>query len=318
MVILKSMESILSIIIMIIIGCILSKKGWFDEKSTSLISNLVCKVALPAYMIANLVTSFTRDKLYQMSGGLIVPFTSIFVCYLIAILVSKILNIDEKRKGTFQSMFFVSNTIFIGLPVNLALFGENSVPYVLLYYIANTTFFWTIGVYCISKDGDEKNRKILSKKTLKKILSPPLLGFLVGIVIILLEIPMPNFVISTCKYLGNLTTPLSMIFIGITVSKIKFKEIKFSKDMLALIIGRFIVCPIVVIVMVLFIDMPQMMKQVFIIQSSMPIMTQTSIIAKQYNADYEYAAVMTTITTLLAAVSIPVYMLLLSKIKIFL
>ena len=55
--------------------------------------------------------------------------------------------------GTFASMFTLSNTIFIGLPVNFVLFGEGSLPYVLLNYIANTSFFWTIGAYSIARDG---------------------------------------------------------------------------------------------------------------------------------------------------------------------
>ena len=49
-------------------------------------------------------------------------------------------------------MFTCSNTIFIGLPINMAIFGSRAVPYVLIYYIANTTFFWTWGVYKISQD----------------------------------------------------------------------------------------------------------------------------------------------------------------------
>lgn len=50
--------------------------------------------------------------------------------------------------------------MFIGLPVNLALFGEKSIPAVMLYYMVNTTFFWTLGVHNIVQDtlSDTKNK----------------------------------------------------------------------------------------------------------------------------------------------------------------
>ena len=44
-------------------------------------------------------------------------------------------------------------------------------------------------------------------------------------------ISLPHFVLDACKYLGNMTTPLSMLFIGIAIYGVKLKNIKLSKDM---------------------------------------------------------------------------------------
>jgi predicted permease len=44
------------------------------------------------------------------------------------------------------------------------------------------------------------------------------------------------------------------------------------------------------------------MKQVFVMLAAMPAMTNTSIVAKYYGADYQYAAMLTVITTCLAIV----------------
>lgn len=50
----------------------------------------------------------------------------------------------------------------------------------MLYYMANTTMFWTLGVYHIVNDslGGKGNMPLFSLQTLKKVFSPPLLGFL--------------------------------------------------------------------------------------------------------------------------------------------
>jgi malate permease and related proteins len=318
MVVLHSVESILSIIIMISLGYILTSKGWFNEEASKLLSRIVVNISLPVYMVANLVTNFDKEKLYKLSVGLPTALISILLAYVIGVCVSKLIKIKKGRKGTFQTMFFASNTIFIGLAVNLSLFGEKSVPYVLIYYIANTVIFWTIGVYAVSSDAQDNKVKIFSLNLVKKIFSPPLLGFLVGIMFVVLEVHLPSFALDTCKYLGNLTTPLSMIFIGITIHSVKLREIRLDKDIVALLLGRFLIAPVIVILLVHYLKAPLLMKEVFIIQASMPIMTQTSIIAKTYKSDYKYAAIMTTITTLGAIITIPLYMLLISNIQFFL
>lgn len=315
MIFFSSIQSILSIIIMISIGYILTSKGWFSEDTSKTIAKLVTFISLPALMIANLMGTFDKSKLESMSTGLIIPFVSIFICYIAAILFSLLLKIDKNKTGCFQSMFFNSNTIFIGLPVNLALFGTRSIPYVLLYYIANTTFFWTLGVYCICKDSSKNSPKILSKDTLKRIVSPPLMGFIIAIILILLQIKLPQFVMDTCKYLGGLTTPLSMIFIGICIHSVKLKDIKLSRDMLGIICGRFLVSPGIIYLLLIAAPFPLLLKKVFIIQAAMPVMTQSSIVAKTYGADSSYTAVMTTVTTILSMITIPIFMMLLSLIK---
>ena len=215
--------------------------------------------------------------------------------------------------GTFCSMFAFSNTIFVGLPVNIALFGDDSVPFVLLYYIACTTLFWTVGCYGIRRDGGSVSGKILSWDNLRKIFSPPFTAFLFAIVLVLLNIKLPKTILDTCKYLGNITTPLSLLFIGIAIQAVKLRDIKFSKDMGVLIAGRLVFAPLLVFGLWHFFAIPVLMKKVFFIQASMPIMTNTSIIADAYDADQSYAAVMITVTTVLSMVVVPFYMMFLGK-----
>jgi len=307
-VILSAAESILSIVLMIVIGYILTARGWFDKNASKLITKLVCELSLPALMLSSILSNFDRSKLWHLGLGLVVPFTSMALCFWVGKGVAKTIKVKEGRRGTFESMFFVSNTIFIGLPVNIALFGEKSIPYVFLYYIANTSFFWTIGAYGISKDGDCGAESIFSFKTLKRIASPPFIGFLVGIIFVIWGITLPAFAMDTCKYLGNLTTPLAMIFIGITINSVKIKNIKIDKDVVAILIGRFIISPLIVFAIAYFMPLPLLMKKVFIIQAAMPVMTNTAIIAKAYNADEKYAAVMIVTSTIASLLFIPLCM----------
>jgi hypothetical protein len=309
---LSALQSVLSVILMIGIGFFLAKRKWFEGASSALISRLVVSVALPAYMISNLMGGYDREKLFSMLPGLPIPFLTMIASFIVAALLARLIKVPKGRRGTFSSMFSLSNSIFIGLPVNMLLFGDVSLPYVLLYYIANTSCFWTIGTYGIANDGcilsGRPKPSLVSASGLKRILSPPLVGFLAAVVMIMLGITLPTPIMDLCKYLGNMTTPLSMLFVGIVISRVEWKKLKFGVDLLFVIAGRFLVTPLFIYLMMRGRDFPLLMKQVFLIQAAMPAMTQTPILAEAYGADSEYAGLGTSLTTVLSLVTIPLYM----------
>ena len=308
---LKSISGILVILGMILVGFVIGEKGWFDDKSRGLIAKLVTQIALPCYMLYTITQRFTAADLLKMLPALRFPALSMVVLLGIATAVARIFAVRQDRRGLFVSMFFNSNTIFVGLPINQALFGDASIPYVLIYYMCNTTFFWTLGTYLIQRDGEGEAQFDL-KTSLKKVFSPPLMGFLLGLVLVMLQIKLPAFLASDLQYLGNLTTPLSMIFIGLSVSHVGVKQLVLGKDQLLILLGRFLVAPLLIASIVYWLPLPSLMKQVFIIQSAMPVMTNAPVVARLYGADSDYAAVMVTETTLATMVVIPFLMLLMA------
>src|SRR5208283_1358490 len=265
---LSALGSVLSVILMIALGYALAKKGWFDEKSGSLISRLVVSIALPAYMIASLMGGYDRPKLLSMLPGLPVPFAAMLACYSIGAGIAALLRLSPGRRGTFASMFALSNTIFIGLPVNLVLFGEASLPYVLLYYIANTSLFWTIGVYGIARDGAILQGKpapsLVSAEGLRRLFSPPLVGFLSATAMIFAGIRLPRPIMDSCKDLGAMTTPLSMLFIGIVVSRVEWKRLRLERDLVLVLAGRFLLSPLLLVFLARGTGLPLLMKEVFL------------------------------------------------------
>ena len=308
---LRSISGILVILGMILVGFVIGEKGWFDDKSRGLLAKLVTQVALPCYMLYTITQRFTAADLLKMLPALRFPALSMVVLLGIATGVARIFTVKQDRRGLFISMFFNSNTIFVGLPINQALFGDASIPYVLIYYMCNTTFFWTLGTYLIQRDGEGEAQFDL-KTSLKKVFSPPLMGFLLGLVLVMLQIKLPAFLASDLQYLGNLTTPLSMIFIGLSVSHVGVKQLVLGKDQLLILLGRFLVAPLLMATIVYWVPLPSLMKQVFIIQSAMPVMTNAPVVARLYGADSDYAAVMVTETTLATMVVIPILMLLMA------
>ncbi|WP_296815965.1 AEC family transporter [Megasphaera sp.] len=307
---LHGLEGIFEVLFIIAIGVALTKKGWFGSDMSAVFSKLVMKVSLPLYMLCQMEKDFTHDSLIRIAPDLILPFASIFLAYIVGRIAAKVLHIRRERQGVFVTCFFIANTIFIGLPVNLALFGTQSVPSVMLYYMANTTMFWTLGIYHIVNDsqGGKGNMPLFSAQTIKKVFSPPLMGFLIGLVFVLANIKLPNFLLTSFQYVGNMATPMSLLVIGIEMAGISLSDIHWDRDVVGALIGRFLVCPACVLALLPFIPVTPMSAQVFTMQASMPAMTQMTVVAKSIGADVRYSTQVTFITVVMGIVVIPLYM----------
>ena len=312
------LQGIFEILFIIGIGFILAKKGWFAADTSALLTKLVMKIALPLYMLCQLEKDFTHDSLLQIAPDLLLPFSSILLAYIVGRIAVKLLHIRQDRQGVFITCFFIANTIFIGLPVNLALFGTQSVPSVMLYYMANTTMFWTLGVYHIVNDstGGEKAMPLFSLQTLKKVFSPPLLGFLIGLAFILANIQLPEFLLVSFQYVGNLATPLSLMVIGIEMSSISLASVHWDRDLIGALCGRFIICPLCVLALLPVIVVTPMSVQVFTMQASMPAMTQMTVVAKAVGADVKYATQVSFLSVVLGLIVIPLYMFILESLGV--
>ncbi|WP_312541232.1 AEC family transporter [Enterococcus sp.] len=296
------------------IGYILSYKQWFSNRTADTFSKLVLNLTLPANMFLTIIKNFTKEEFLSLVSGMVIPLLSMLITYMIGHLWRRFFHVAHKHKGAFSSMFTFSNTIFIGLPINLAIFGEKAVPYVLLYYIVNTTLFWTIGIYELAKDSphfEEAQVSFHPLVVIKKVFSPALIGFIIGLIWMLLAIPLPHFINSLGSYLADLTTPLSMFIIGIIVYFGGLKNLKMTKDIAGILFGRFILSPLIVFGLGYLIKIPELMLQVFVIQSSMPVQNSVPILVRNYQGDEEFATTALGYSVLLYMVYIPILLLLL-------
>ncbi len=303
-----SIESIIPIIAIIVLGYILQNRGWFGENFGANLSHLIMNIALPASIFVSVMKYLTFDKLLTLSEGLIYTFGAFVLTYISAYICVKLFNVRTGRRGTMINTFVNANTIFIGLPLNIALFGNEALPYFLIYYITNTISTWTLGIYLMTSDSKSGKNKASSKFDWKKLMPPPLVGFLVSLVFLIFKIPIPDFATSTLTYIGNIVTPLSLIYIGITLAKAGLKTIKFDRDTIITLIGRFILGPVVMFAILSLTakNMPTDEFKTFVVQSSAPALAVLPILASQGNGDVEFSTNVVTLSTILFIVVVPI------------
>jgi predicted permease len=314
-VILQTAESVSGLYLVGLLGFVLSVTGFMGPEAKKLFPKLVSQVTLPPFLFVSVIKNFTKGDLGHLIYGTAIPALSILIVFGLVSLYSRRPGATPARRGLISVGSATSNTIFIGVPVNIALFGEESLPYALLYFFVNTTFFWTLGNYTLSLDGRVASDPGMKRKfIIKALLSPPLLGFLAGIAFILLDSTPPKFLMDSARIVGSLTTPLALLYIGIALSESSLSSLKPDLDLAAALCGRFVLSPVAVYILFrcIFPDAPPLMVKVFLIQCSLPAATNLAIMAAYHGSDTAFAGVQVSFTTILSLLTIPTYVLLFS------
>jgi malate permease len=297
---------------MIAIGYILRKRHWFHHTFSENVSKLITNVALPCSIFYSVLKYLDMNVLKELSNRLIFTFASVIIGYVTAYIVIKIFKIRRGRRGVFYNAVVNANTIFIGLPLNMALFGEEASKYYLMYYITNTISIWTLGYILLENDSTEE-KESKGGFNPKKLFSPPLIAFVAAFIVLVLGISIPKPLVETTKYLGNIVTPLALLYIGIVLADAGLHSINFDLDTILALLGRFVFSSIVMVALLKtagqFMQLDSLEIKTFVIQSAAPVFAALPILTNQTEGDIEYATNVVTTSTILFVVVIPVLMM---------
>ena len=328
MVFLTSLQSIIPIVLLISLGYFLKGRGMFNPTFSSNLSRFIMSVILPAGVFVSVLHHLHMSDLWDLRYGMLVVMLTYVIAYIVAFIMMKLLKVPKGRRGIFINMVVNDNCLFIGLPVQIALFGPEALPYFLLYYIGNTISVWLVGVFLIELDPLPNPANGLSTNTQKpkfdwkKLLPPPLLGFFTALIFLFFEIPLAPILHNTLNYLGNMVTPLSLIYIGIVLHDAGLKSMSLNKDSIGGIVGRFVISPIIMfcVIMALQYGAGIVLEPIaiitFVVQSAGPVIAVLPIVANEAKSDLPFATGLVMISTILFVVVIPIIMELLTMIGI--
>ena len=309
MIFMNACSGVLTIFLVASVGFILRRTGLVGDETVRILPRLITVVILPPFLFRNVMTTFDREQLLVLLSGAIVPFIYICLSFCLGALIASVFRVRTGRRGIFSVAFCTSNNVNIGLPVTIALFGEGAVAYVMIFFLGSVTLFWSVGNYVLAHDGESKSVRLFSMTTLKQILSPPLLGFLCGMLLVLLDVHLPVFIDKAFKYVGDMAIAMALFYIGIMLADTRLKEFKAEKDVTLVLLGRFLISPLIMLGVSSFFSLPDTMRHVFIMLTSLPVMVNLAILAGYHKADARYATILTSVSTLMALVTVPIWAL---------
>lgn len=295
-----SFEQVIIMFIMISLGFTLVKLKLIDISAKKSLSNILVYLVVPFMIINSYVTEYNQTIMNNLLYTFLISFVVLILGIVFVFLISLFYHIDSKRILMFAMMF--SNAAYMGFPLVEAMFGADGLIYASGFVSMFNILLWTIGYMVVSRSFSFKTAVVGILKT------PVLYALIIGIIIFFFQIPIPNLILKPISLIGAMNTPLSMIIASSNI----FKAIKNKYLWLSSVI-RLIIIPFISLGVILLFNLvgvnKDVLKIVFILEAC-PCAAITSIFAIKFNYDENLAASLVVVTTLISAVTLPLFVLL--------
>lgn len=296
---------ILSLFLIMLIGYVLRKRNVFDDAANVRFTRLIIYVSLPAQIIKAFVVNqgiVSNQEVLLMFGISLL----VYMLYaIIGILFILMFRVPSEKKGTYLFMMMFGNVGFMGFPLTEALLGEEALIYAVIFNVIFNLLVYSIGILMISKQEEEFRFPI------KKLLNMPLISAVLSIVLYFGRIQLPEVVIQSLDFMGNMTTPVAMLILGSTIAGMPWKELFDEWRIYIFTAFKLLVIPVIVIGILKFVpNMNPLIHGSLILLSATPVATNTTMLAIEYGGDMKLSSKGIFFTTLLCMLTIPLIQML--------
>ena len=303
----NAVSACLVLLMLMAVGYFMGIRGWMTAAEKKFLSRFIINIAVPANCIVGLLNNLDREGLVQAGPQVAAALLGVGATLLLSMGAAALLRLPRARWGVFAAMAGLSNTLFIGIPVCTQLFGEVCMPYVMLYYLGNTTFLQSAGILLVERSGDGGRQPGGPGRFLRDIFTkPPILGVLCAIVLLVLGVDLPGPVMRFAGYISNTVSPLALIYCGFIVYEVGLKNLRLLPGLPAMLVIRLVVAPVICWGFCRLFGVEGLARDVFLVESA-----QVTVLAGAYGADEEYAAAGACLSILGCFVTLPILMLVL-------
>ena len=306
----NALSASLVLLMLMSVGYFMGMRGWMTQREKNFISKYVVNIAVPCNCVSGLLNNLDHDSLFQAAWMVLAALLGIGATLLLSVGLACLLRLPRERWGVFVVMAALSNTLFIGIPVSTQLFGEACMPYIMLYYLGNTFFLQSFGLMLIERAGTRPGGRTTVGRFLKDLFSkPPILAVLFSVLLLALDLRLPQPVMKFAGYIADSVSPMALVYCGFIVYEVGLKNLRLMRGLPTMLVMRLGVAPLVCLGFCQLFGMTGLARDVFLVESALPVPSQVTVMAGAFGADEQYAAVGSTLSTLATFITIPILML---------
>lgn len=293
--------------ILVLIGYFASKIGIIKEETRDSLVKVIFNITLPLLLVTNfskldLTPEILRNSLIVIVISLIV----ILMMLIIGVISSSFFKLKHEQRSVFIAHHAFGNILYIGFPVVSALFGDIGLFYASIYAFVSIMLLWTVGIYVITRKGG-----MPFGQSIRKMVNPNSVAIMIGFLLFLLKIKIPDVILKPFMSLGGTTIYLSMLYIGALLGLMKIKGIFGNPLVYLTTINKNLIFPVILVFLFSFLGrnilsgLDPLIVSVIIVEAAMPCMANVVIVARIFKVDDHLATSNVFMSTLLSLVSLP-------------
>ena len=262
---LAEMSPVFTLILIVGVGVLLRRFDVLSLDDATALRKFVFNISLPALTFISLYSNaIPKSALWIIPGVIAIQTVGYVVFRLVPV---------RYRESVFSG--FLGNTGFMGYPVVQAVLGQEALPLAVIY--EQTHSFMALGVWV--------------HKNARSLINPALVAMILAL--ILKRVSLPPFVTDACRLVGNATSPVAMLFVGLSV------DLDFNWRSLIAAGIKLVAVPAMALALTRVLPLSGDIRSAFILQSSMPVMVASVVYGAEIGLDVQKLSRNVIVATLL-------------------
>lgn len=286
-------------VIMIMIGYFCAKVKISGPEFNKHTSAVLTNVLLPATILKSMTGIGNGVNNGEVFYVIILFFLMMAIAGAVGKLVLIILPLEKDERGIMLCLIMYMNISFVGFPLVESYYGSEGMFYACLSCVPMNILMFSAGVAAIS--GNKTNGL-----NLKQLFNVPLVATFIGIIILMLNIPLPVVVSSTINSLSGATIPVSMIILGSSLAAIPLVSAFNDFRIYVAVFARLVVCPVITNLLLRLFVQNEMLIGTVTILASTPVAVLMTPLCVQYGKSDRLSSKSIFISTVLSIITMPI------------
>ena len=297
-----TLAEMLVILFAIAVGYAANRLGILGGEVDKKISKLLLDVTLPAMIVGTVCTGDELPERSVILGTLGVAAVFYLLEFAFALAAPPLLGGTPGQKGVCRFTLVFGNLGFIGYPVAVALFGPEALIYAVILVLPFNLMAYTLGPLMLTG---------ARRFSLRQMFSPAAVAALTALILTLSRLRPPAMVGEALEFVGSITVPLSLLFVGSLLAGMPLRAMFAAPRMWVLTAVRLLVMPAVLVPILRALGTDPLILSVAVVEMGMPTAVNGSMLCMEYGGDAECMAQITFVSTLASIITIPLVTLML-------
>ena len=303
---LKQMAILLTFIA---IGYVMNKAKLVNANVGAVFATAVTFFFMPMTCFNTMIKNTNLENIIVKWPVLLVSVIFLISSFFLAKFISNFFTKDKMEHAVYTYSFVITNLGYMGYPIVEAVFGEIGLYYFMLFCLPLNIFLNTIGMNMLTQR---------TKINFKMLLNPIIIALVLGVVLGLLGVKLPDFIFDITNTGAACTTPCAMILLGFVLAKTPFIKIVLNPKMYIAAVIRLIALPLIfggiTFALCYFLKLDMLYVFLVVAVSCLPMGSNTIVFPESIGKDGTLGAQSCFVSTIMALITLPVMFMLLTEI----
>ena len=209
-------QKMLMMVLMMGVGFVAGKTKVMTDESNHSLSVIINKITMPCMVLYSALNNEHALSNAQVMELVVLALASYVVLILLSKLFTLIVRPEKGHRGLYEFILIFANQGFIGIPVISAVYGTDAVFYLSIFIIVFFLVLYSYGT-CLVQEIPMKNVDF------RQMLSPMMIASVLGLVLYLCNVRLPQILTDTIGSLSQVSTPGAMLMTGAALTAIPLK-----------------------------------------------------------------------------------------------